>query len=88
MEYHCRKYSPINNISHKSDNASFSFGVPVDLDPIMDLASEYNIAVIDDSAETVCGQYKGEWAGIKADCSVYSFENKKHISSGSEEEWS
>tara|TARA_B100001989_G_scaffold3713_1_gene2504 strand:- start:53520 stop:54731 length:1212 start_codon:yes stop_codon:yes gene_type:complete len=60
------------------------FGVPVDLDPIMDLASEYNITVIDDSAETVCGQYKGEWAGTKADCSIYSFENKKHISSGSE----
>jgi len=60
------------------------FGVPVDLDPIMKLAKEYNLTVIDDSAETVCGQYKGEWAGIRSHASVYSFENKKHISSGSE----
>ena len=60
------------------------FGLPVDMDPIIDLAKKYNLIVIDDSAETLCGTYKNEWAGLKADMSVYSFENKKHMSSGSE----
>jgi perosamine synthetase len=60
------------------------FGVPLDIDPIMDLAKEKGIIVIDDSAETLCGIYKGAFAGSHADIAVYSFENKKHMSSGSE----
>ena len=60
------------------------FGVPLDIDPIMDLAKEKGIIVIDDSAETLCGVYKGGFAGSRADIAVYSFENKKHMSSGSE----
>jgi len=60
------------------------FGVPLDIEPIMDLAKEKGIVVIDDSAETLCGVYKGEFAGSHADIAVYSFENKKHMSSGSE----
>ena len=60
------------------------FGLPVDLDPIMELASKHNLIVIDDSAETLCGIYKKKWAGLKADMSIYSFENKKHMTSGSE----
>jgi len=60
------------------------FGVPLDIEPIMDLAKEKGIVVIDDCAETLCGVYKGEFAGSHADIAVYSFENKKHMSSGSE----
>ena len=60
------------------------FGLPVDLDPIIELAQKHNLFVIDDSAETLCGTYKNKWAGIKAHMSIYSFENKKHMTSGSE----
>ena len=54
------------------------------MDPIRNLIKGTNIKIIDDSAETLCATYKNKWAGIKADCSVFSFENKKHLSSGSE----
>ena len=35
-------------------------------------------------AETICGLYENKFAGTDADIAVYSFENKKHMSSGSE----
>jgi len=60
------------------------FGLPVDIDPIMKFAKEKNIKVIDDSAETMMGFYKNKFAGTHADIAVYSFENKKHITSGGE----
>ena len=60
------------------------FGVPVDIDPIMELAKAHKIKVIDDSAETMLSDYKGALSGTIADLGVYSFENKKHMSSGGE----
>ena len=60
------------------------FGLPVDMDPIMKIAKKHNLIVIDDSAETFYGYYKGKFSGSNADIGVYSFENKKHLTSGSE----
>ena len=60
------------------------FGLPVDIEPIMKFAREKNIKVIDDSAETILGIYKNKFAGTHADIAVYSFENKKHMTSGGE----
>ncbi len=60
------------------------FGLPVDIEPIMKFATENNIKVIDDSAETIMGVYKNKFAGTHADIAVYSFENKKHMTSGGE----
>ena len=60
------------------------FGLPLDIEPIMQLAKEFNLIVIDDSAETITGNHKGKFPGTHADMAVYSFENKKHMSSGSE----
>ena len=59
-------------------------GLSVDMDPILELAKEKGIVVIDDSAQNILGEYKGRVAGTLADMSVFSFENKKHITSGSE----
>ena len=60
------------------------FGLPVDIQPIMKFALENSIKVIDDSAETIMGIYKNKFAGSHADIAVYSFENKKHMTSGGE----
>lgn len=60
------------------------FGLPVDMDPIMALAKKYNLVVIDDSAETLLAKYKGVISGTNAHIGVFSFENKKHLTSGSE----
>lgn len=59
-------------------------GLSCDMDPIMDLARKNDIKVIDDSARTVLGVYKGRLAGTIADISVFSFEAKKHLTSGGE----
>ena len=59
-------------------------GLSVDMDPILELAKEKGIIVIDDSAQNILGEYKGRLAGTLADINVFSFENKKHITSGSE----
>tara|TARA_B110000008_G_C16963128_1_gene560967 strand:+ start:796 stop:1986 length:1191 start_codon:yes stop_codon:yes gene_type:complete len=59
-------------------------GLSVDIDPILKLAKERGITVIDDSAQNVLGEYKGRLAGTLADINVLSFENKKHMTSGSE----
>ena len=60
------------------------YGLPVDIEPIMIIAKKYNLAVIDDSAETLMCKYKGDIAGTHADFGVYSFEKSKHMTSGSE----
>ena len=60
------------------------YGLPVDIDPIMELAKKHNITVIDDSAETMVSKYKGKFAGTHAHIGVYSFEKSKHMTSGSE----
>ena len=60
------------------------YGLPVDIDPIMNIARKHNITVIDDSAETVLSKYKDGYSGTCADIGVFSFEKTKHITSGSE----
>ena len=59
-------------------------GLSVDIDPIMKLAKENNLIVIDDSAQNILGEYKGRIAGTLGDISMLSFENKKHMTAGSE----
>ena len=59
-------------------------GLSVDMDPILKVAKENNLIVIDDSAQNILGEYKGRVAGTLGDISVLSFENKKHMTSGSE----
>jgi perosamine synthetase len=59
-------------------------GLSCDMDPIMALARARGIKVIDDSARTVLGRYKGRLAGTIADLSVFSFEAKKHMTCGGE----
>jgi len=59
-------------------------GLSVDMDPIMELARKHNLIVIDDSCQTMLGRYKGRMAGTIAHMTVFSFEAKKHLTSGGE----
>jgi len=59
-------------------------GLSVDIDPIIKLAKDHNLIVIEDSAQTMLGKYKGRIAGTLGHIGVYSFESKKHMTSGSE----
>ena len=58
------------------------YGLPPDMDPIMELAKKHNIVVIEDNAECYLTTYKGRLAGTIGDMSIFSFESSKHISTG------
>ena len=57
-------------------------GLSADMDPIIKIAKEKNIILIEDSAQCVLGKYKGQLAGTMGDMASWSFETKKHISTG------
>jgi perosamine synthetase len=58
------------------------YGLPADMDPIMAIAKEYNLVVIEDNAQCMLGRYKGRLAGTLGHMAMFSFENSKHISAG------
>ena len=58
------------------------YGLPADMDPILDLAKKYNLIVIEDNAQCVLSTYKGKLTGTIGHIASYSFENTKHISCG------
>ena len=58
------------------------YGLPPDMGPIMELAKEHNLAVIEDNAQCVLSTYGGQLVGTIGDMASYSFENTKHISCG------
>ncbi len=58
------------------------YGLPPDLDPIMELARKHNLVVIEDNAQCMMSKYKGRLSGTIGHMASYSFENTKHISCG------
>lgn len=58
------------------------YGLPADMDPIMEIANEHNLTVIEDSAECVLGIYKGRIAGTIGHMGCFSFERSKHLATG------
>lgn len=58
------------------------FGLSPDMDPIMDHAKKFGIKVIEDNAECFLGEYKGRLVGTLGDCSSFSFQSSKHLTSG------
>jgi len=58
------------------------YGLSPDMDPIMALAKQHGIVVIEDNAQCFLNTYKGKMAGTIGHMSSYSFENTKHISCG------
>jgi perosamine synthetase len=59
-------------------------GLPIDIDPILKLAKKNNIKIIEDNAQEFYGKYKKRISGISGDMSIWSFENKKHLSGATE----
>ena len=58
------------------------YGLPCDMDRIMDIANKHGIAVIEDNAQCFLSTYKGKLAGTIGHVSSWSFENSKHMSCG------
>lgn len=58
------------------------YGLPVEMDPIMQLAEKYNLKVIEDAAEMHGQTYNGKPCGSFGDISTFSFYPNKHITTG------
>ena len=58
------------------------YGHPVDMDPVMELAEEYDLKVIEDAAEVHGALYKGKMAGAIGDVGSFSFYANKIITTG------
>jgi len=58
------------------------YGLPVDIDPVLNLAKKYNLKVIEDAAEMHGQLYKGRPCGSFGDISIFSFYPNKHITTG------
>jgi perosamine synthetase len=58
------------------------YGLPVDMDVVMELAAKYKLKVIEDAAEMHGQTYKGKPCGSFGDISTFSFYPNKHITTG------
>lgn len=58
------------------------YGLPVDMDPILDLCKKHNLFLIEDAAEMHGQTYKGKPCGSFGDISIFSFYPNKHITTG------
>jgi perosamine synthetase len=58
------------------------YGHPVDMDPILDLARQHNLVVIEDAAEAHGAEYKGRKCGGMGDVNCFSFYANKIITTG------
>ncbi len=58
------------------------FGLPVDIDPILDIAHRHALRVLEDAAQMHGQTYKGQLCGSFGDISTFSFYPNKHITTG------
>jgi len=58
------------------------YGHPVDMDPILELARRYSLAVVEDAAEAHGAEYKGKRCGSLSDLGCFSFYANKIITTG------
>lgn len=58
------------------------YGLPPDMDPIMEIAASHGLFVLEDCAQCYLGKYKGKLAGTMGDMAIFSFERSKHMTTG------
>ncbi|MBI3779308.1 MAG: DegT/DnrJ/EryC1/StrS aminotransferase family protein [Gammaproteobacteria bacterium] len=57
-------------------------GLPVDLDPLYELANKHGLRVIEDAAHAIGTEYKGKRVGAFGDTQVFSFHPNKNMTTG------
>ncbi|MCW5519194.1 DegT/DnrJ/EryC1/StrS family aminotransferase [Aureitalea sp. L0-47] len=58
------------------------YGLPTDMDPILELAKNYDLKIVEDAAEMHGQAYYGKKCGSFGDISTFSFYPNKHITTG------
>jgi len=59
-----------------------AWGLPADMDPIVEIAHRYNLVVIEDIAHAILATYKGRYTGTLGDIGSFSFQASKQMSLG------
>ena len=59
-----------------------TYGLPVDMDPVLALAAQHGLKIIEDAAEAHGQTYKGRPCGSFGDLSTFSFYPNKHVTTG------
>jgi len=57
-------------------------GHPVDMEPLLELAHQYSLVVIEDASESLGARYKGRLLGTLGDCACFSFNGNKILTTG------
>jgi dTDP-4-amino-4,6-dideoxygalactose transaminase len=58
------------------------FGNPCDMDPILALARERGVAIIEDASQAYLATYRGALAGTMGDIAAFSLQQTKHMTCG------
>lgn len=58
------------------------YGLPVDMDPLLALARQHGLKVLEDAAESHGQTYRGRPCGSFGDISTFSFYPNKHVTTG------
>ena len=71
-----------------------AFGQPADMDPILAVAHQHHLAIIEDACEAIGAEYKGRKAGTLSHAAVFAFYPNKQMTTGEggmivteDEEW-
>ncbi len=78
----------VNEIEHKKNKRLkaimivHTYGLPVDMGPILELAKQYGLKIIEDASQMHGQTYYGKPCGSFGDVSTFSFYSNKHITSG------
>lgn len=59
-----------------------TYGLPVDMDPVLDIARRHGLKLIEDAAEMHGQTYRGRPCGSFGDISTFSFYPNKHVTTG------
>jgi len=57
-------------------------GHPCDMDPILEIARNYDLALVEDATESLGARYKGRMVGSLGDIACFSFNGNKIITTG------
>jgi len=71
-----------NNKKLKAIMAVHTYGLPVDMDPLLALADRYGLKVVEDAAEMHGQSYRGRSCGGFGNLSIFSFYPNKLVTSG------
>lgn len=71
-----------NNNRLKAIMVVHIYGLPVDMDPVLEMAERYGLKIIEDAAEVHGQTYRGRPCGSFGDVSTFSFYPNKHVTTG------